>query len=57
MDADPQGDLTKPPGWKDPDALEATLADRLNAIIEGMPLDPREDILSPALLALVDASG
>ena len=57
MDADPQGDLAKSPGWKDPDALETTLVARLNAIIEDMPLDPREDILSPVLLALVDAGG
>ena len=35
VDADPQGDLTKSLGWKEPDALERTLADHLNAVIEG----------------------
>jgi chromosome partitioning protein len=47
VDTDPQGDLTKSLGWKDPDALEtATLANHLNAMIEGVTLDPREGILS-----------
>ena len=46
VDADPQGDLTKSLGWKDPDAFETTLANHLNAIIEGISLDPREGILS-----------
>lgn len=47
VDTDPQGDLTKSLGWKDPDALEtATLANHLNAMIEGATLDPREGILS-----------
>ena len=46
VDTDPQGDLTKSLGWKDPDALEATLANHLNAMIEGIDLDPREGILS-----------
>lgn len=46
VDTDPQGDLTKSLGWKDPDALDTTLANHLNAIIEGTSLDPREGILS-----------
>lgn len=46
VDTDPQGDLTKSLGWKDPDALETTLANHLNATIEGIDLDPREGILS-----------
>lgn len=47
VDTDPQGDLTKSLGWKDPDALESpTLANHLNAMIEGAVLDPREGILS-----------
>ena len=47
VDTDPQGDLTKSLGWKDPDALESpTLANHLNAMIEGTALDPREGILS-----------
>ncbi len=46
VDTDPQGDLTKSLGWKDPDALESpTLANHLNAMIEGTALDPREGIL------------
>lgn len=47
VDTDPQGDLTKSLGWKDPDALESpTLANHLGAIIEGAPIDPRKGILS-----------
>lgn len=46
VDTDPQGDLTKSLGWHDPDALETTLANHLNAMIEGAILDPREGILS-----------
>ena len=46
VDTDPQGDLTKSLGWKDPDALEVTLANHLNAVIEGEPFEPREGILS-----------
>ena len=47
VDTDPQGDLTKSLGWKDPDALESpTLANHLNSMIEGTALDPREGILS-----------
>lgn len=46
VDTDPQGDLTKSLGWKDPDSLETTLANHLNAIIEGTSLDSHEGILS-----------
>ncbi|WP_304597329.1 ParA family protein [Adlercreutzia caecimuris] len=46
VDTDPQGDLTKSLGWHDPDALETTLANHLNAMIEGITLDPSEGILS-----------
>lgn len=46
VDTDPQGDLTKSLGWHDPDALETTLANHLNAMIEGIILDPCEGILS-----------
>lgn len=45
VDTDPQGDLTKSLGWKDPDALEVTLANHLNAAIQGDALEPREGIL------------
>lgn len=45
VDTDPQGDLTKSLGWKDPDALEVTLANHLGAVIEGEGLEPREGIL------------
>lgn len=41
VDTDPQGDLTKSLGWKDPDALESpTLANHLNAMIEAPPSTP-----------------
>ena len=46
VDTHPQGDLTKSLAWHDPDALETTLANHLNAMIEGAILDPREGILS-----------
>lgn len=46
VDTDPQGDLTKSLGWKDPDALEVTLANHLGAVIEGEALEPSEGILS-----------
>lgn len=46
VDTDPQGDLTKSLGWKDPDALGMTLANHLNAVIEGEALEPREGVLS-----------
>lgn len=46
VDTDPQGDLTKSLGWKDPDSLEATLANHLAAAIEGKGLEPRQGILS-----------
>lgn len=53
VDADPQGDLTKSLGWKDPDALETTLANHLNAMIEGSTPDSREGIdLMPANIEL-----
>lgn len=46
VDTDPQGDLTKSLGWHDPDVLEVALANHLNAMTEGITLDPREGILS-----------
>lgn len=46
VDTDPQGDLTKCLGWTDPDALELTLADHMQAVIDGGKLSPREGILS-----------
>lgn len=46
VDTDPQGDLTKSLGWKDPDSLEVTIANHLGAVIEGEGADPREGILS-----------
>lgn len=53
VDTDPQGDLTKSLGWHDPDALETTLTNHLNAMIEGAILDPREGIdLMPANIEL-----
>lgn len=46
VDTDPQGDLTKSLGWKDPDSLDITLANHINAAIEGEELEPCEGILS-----------
>lgn len=46
VDTDPQGDLTKCLGWTDPDSLELTLADHIQAIIDGREIDPREGILT-----------
>src|SRR5699024_11192428 len=40
VDADPQGDLTKSLGWRDPDSLQTTLATHLAAAIEGSDDDP-----------------
>lgn len=45
VDADPQGDLTKSLGWRDPDSLETTIADHMAAAIEGGDRDPAEGIL------------
>lgn len=45
VDADPQGDLTKSLGWRDPDSLETTLADHMAAVIEGGDSDPAGGIL------------
>lgn len=45
VDTDPQGDLTKSLGWKDPDALELTLADHIQSVIDGEGLPPAEGIL------------
>ena len=45
VDADPQGDLTKSLGWRDPDSLETTLATHLSAAIEGSDDDPAAGML------------
>ena len=45
VDADPQGDLTKSLGWRDPDSLETTLATHLPAAIEGSDDDPAAGML------------
>lgn len=45
VDTDPQGDLTKSLGWKDPDALELTLANHIQSVIDGEGLAPAEGIL------------
>lgn len=48
VDADPQGDLTKSLGWADPDALDVTLADHIQAAIDGEDPDPGEGMLHHA---------
>lgn len=45
VDADPQGDLTKSLGWRDPDSLETTLATHLSAAIAGSDDDPAAGML------------
>ncbi len=45
VDADPQGDLTKSLGWRDPDSLETTLATHLSAAIAGSDDDPMAGML------------
>lgn len=45
VDDDPQGDLTKSLGWRDPDSLETTLATHLSAAIEGSDDDPAAGML------------
>ena len=45
VDADPQGDLTKSLGWADPDALDATIANHIQAAIDGADPDPRAGML------------
>ena len=46
VDADPQGDLTKSLGWRDPDSLQTTLATHLAAAIEGSDDDPAAGTLN-----------
>lgn len=45
VDTDPQGDLTKSLGWADPDALDVTLANHIQAVIDGEDLEPDEGML------------
>ena len=48
IDADPQGSLTVCMGFKNPDALEHTLATAMNAVINDEQFDPYQAILSHA---------
>ncbi|WP_101721064.1 ParA family protein [Eggerthella timonensis] len=48
VDSDPQGDLTKSLGWADPDSLDVTLANHIQAAIDGDDPDPRAGILRHA---------
>lgn len=45
VDADPQGDLTKSLGLSEPDAIEVTLANQLEDIIDDTPSFPRRGIV------------
>lgn len=45
VDADPQGDLTTCLGWPEQDALEATLASRMERIIRDCPMETDYGIL------------
>lgn len=45
VDTDPQGDLTKSLGWADPDALDVTIANHIQAAIDGEDRDPRAGML------------
>lgn len=46
VDTDPQGDLTKSLGWSNPDSLEITVANHIQAVIDGIDLQAKEGILS-----------
>lgn len=46
VDTDPQGDLTKSLGWANPDSLEITVANHIQAVIDGIDLQADEGILS-----------
>ena len=48
VDADPQGDLTKSLGLGEPDAIETTLANQLEDIIDDRPSSPRSGIVQHA---------
>ncbi len=48
MDADPQGDLTKSLGLGEPDAIETTLANQLEDIIDDRSSSPRNGIVQHA---------
>ena len=45
VDADPQGDLTTCLGWQNPDALDITLADKLQDVLIEKESNPYEGIL------------
>ena len=58
VDADPQGDLTKSLGWKEPDTIETTLAEQISNIMDNRPLDPHDGILrSVELVDLMPGNG
>ena len=40
VDTDPQGDLTKSLGWANPDSLEITVANHIQAVIDGITCKP-----------------
>lgn len=46
VDTDPQGDLTKSLGWSNPDSLEITVANHIQAVIDGVDLQASKGILS-----------
>lgn len=46
VDTDPQGDLTKSLGWPNPDSLEITVANHIQAAIDGIDMPTDEGILS-----------
>lgn len=48
VDADPQGDLTKSLGLGEPDAIETTLANQLEDIIDDRSSSPRNGIVQHA---------
>ena len=53
VDTDPQGDLTKSLGWANPDSLEVTVANHIQAVIEGIDLSHKEGVdLMPANIDL-----
>lgn len=47
VDTDPQGDLTKSLGWSNPDSLEITVANHIQAVIDGIDLQADEGDSQP----------
>ena len=56
VDTDPQGDLTKSLGWSNPDSLEITVANHIQAVIDGIDLQADEGITKKASISCLRTS-